>query len=191
MCPVRVPATKRTNAMNDFATPLPRPRFPRFLALACALLLAVCAALAPVSPWAAPSQVPAVPSRAATPLLPHLSWLLDPSGRLQVRDVEDSRSFRPVDAKNFSRSIPREAGTLWLRFTLAARSPGTKSVTQLLDLGDNVPGTPTLFVSTSNPLTDVPQWQAFTPSQRSVFLMPEPRDVPQTVYVRLDGVPGQ
>lgn len=144
-------------------------------------------------PWSATvwaqKPVPATLVQAATPMLPYLDWLIDPSGKLTVEDMatpEQQAAFRPLNLEK----IPRETGTVWLRFTLAPRVLEARPSTYLLDMGEGVPGTPTLYVPKLNVLTDSTEWQDFTPSQRSIFLMPDAQTNPITAYIKMAGMPG-
>lgn len=155
------------------------------LALVGVLFFLLLAAL----PALAAKEVPVSPSQAAMPMLPYLDWMLDPTGALTAEDMprmEQQGAFRPLDIK----SLPRENGAVWLRFTMAPRPAEVRPPTLLLDLGEDIPETPVLYVPRHNVLTGGTEWQSFTPSQRSIFLMPEARTETQTGYVRLDGLPG-
>lgn len=138
--------------------------------------------------WAQ-SPVPSTLVQAATPMLPYMDWLVDPSGTLTVEDMAapaQQSAFRPLNVDK----IDRESGTVWLRFTLAPRVVDTRPSTYLLDMGEGVPGTPTLYVPKHNVLTNTTTWQDFTPSQRSIFLMPDAQTSPTTAYIKMSGMPG-
>lgn len=76
--------------------------------------------------------------------------LVDPSGRLTIDDIlrEDSAgSFAPLNML----SLPRQTGAFWLRLPLGGLSAaelGTGQENARLDLGDQVPGTPQVWVRT-------------------------------------------
>lgn len=138
---------------------------------------------------AAQTPVPATLVQAATPMLPYLDWLIDPGGKLTVEDMTASAqqvAFRPLNLDK----MPRETGTVWLRFTLAPKVLDARPTTYLLDMGEGVPGTPTLYLPKLNVLTDTTEWQDFTPSQRSIFLMPDAQTSPVTAYIKMSGMPG-
>ncbi|MEG2172913.1 MAG: 7TM-DISM domain-containing protein [Desulfovibrionaceae bacterium] len=137
----------------------------------------------------AQTPVPTTLVQAATPMLPYLDWLNDPSGRLTAEDMSDGAqqaAFRPLNLEK----MPRETGTVWLRFTLAPRVMDARPGTYLLDMGEGVPGTPTLYIPKHNVLSDTTEWQDFTPSQRSIFLMPDAQVNPVTAYIKMSGMPG-
>lgn len=157
----------------------------------CILVAILCssAVLTLALPAAAEKQIPATPAQSTMSMLPHLEWLLDSTGKLSVDDLSNPQqqaAFQPLKLQD----LPREAGTVWLRFTLSGRPAEVRPATMLLDMGDGVPDTPTLFVPKHNLLTGGTEWQTFSPSQRSVFLMPETRQEPVTAYIRMDGLPG-
>ncbi len=163
----------------------------RFSRSLLCLLLACCALSASSSGAQVWMQklVPAIQVQAATPMLPYLDWLLDPSGRFSVEEVampERQASFRPLNMDK----LPYESGTVWLRFTLAPRPLESRPSTLLLDLGEGVPSTPTLYVPKRTMTPGVTEWQDFTPSQRAVFLMPDAQSTPVTAYIKMDGLPG-
>ena len=163
----------------------------RFRRSLLCLLLACCALSASSSGAQVWMQklVPAIQVQAATPMLPYLDWLLDPSGRFSVEEVampERQASFRPLNMDK----LPYESGTVWLRFTLAPRPLESRPSTLLLDLGEGVPSTPTLYVPKRTMTPGVTEWQDFTPSQRAVFLMPDAQSTPVTAYIKMDGLPG-
>lgn len=159
----------------------------RTLCLA-ALVLTLFVAL-PTGSGEAQTPVPSTLVQAATPMLPYLDWLIDPSGTLTVTDMAapaQQAAFRPLNLEK----MPRETGTVWLRFTLAPRVLDARPNTYLLDMGEGVPGTPTLYIPKHNVLNDTTEWQDFTPSQRSIFLMPDAQTSPVTAYIKMSGLPG-
>lgn len=153
------------------------------------VVLAVLLVAGSMIPAWAQTPVPATLVQAASPMLPYLDWLVDPSGKLTVEDMADSAQqalFRPLNLEK----MPLESGTVWLRFTLAPRVMDARQSTYLLDMGEGVPGTPTLYVPKHNLLTGTVEWQEFTPSQRSIFLMPDAQTSPITAYIKMSGMPG-
>lgn len=174
------------------SVPAPVFRGLRFRRMLFCLLLSACGALSASSSGAQvwmQKLVPAIQVQAATPMLPYLDWLSDPSGRFSVEEValpEHQASFRPLNMNK----LPYESGTIWLRFTLAPRPLESRPSTLLLDLGEGVPSTPTLYVPRRTMTPGVTEWQDFTPSQHSVFLMPDARSTPVTAYIKMDGLPG-
>lgn len=157
------------------------------LVLFVLLVIGVGGVVAPRA-WAQ-TPVPSTLAQAATPMLPYMDWLVDPSGTLTVEDMAASAqqsAFRPLNVEK----IDRESGTVWLRFTLAPRVIDTRPSTYLLDMGEGVPGTPTLYIPKHNVLTDATLWQDFTPSQRSIFLLPDAQTSPTTAYIKMSGMPG-
>ncbi|MDR3320371.1 MAG: hypothetical protein LBS77_05550 [Desulfovibrio sp.] len=103
------------------------------------------------------------------PLLPYLEYFLDESGEMEgteVTSVENIQAFKPVDLKN----LPHKAGSIWLRFILAPLPENTSPSTILLDLGESVPGVPTL--------------------KRKISRLPAAGREAKTCLIRLDGVPG-
>src|SRR5574344_1336738 len=119
-----------------------------------------------------------------------LDWLLDATGSLSV---EEAASETMRDRFKALRVVPfaKEAGSLWLRFTLPAKSADDlRPATLMLDMGPGVPGSPTLYVPRVNPADRSVQWQAQQPRQGAVFVLPEAGAEPQTCYISLPGVPG-
>lgn len=171
------------------------PAFRRFLPLRgffCLVSLLACCALSASATTAQVLRqklVPAIQMEAATPMLPYLDWLLDPGGRFSVEEVampERQALFRPLNPD----TLPYESGTVWLRFMLTPRPLESRPSTLLLDLGEGVPGTPTLYVPKHTMTPGVTEWQEFTPSQRAVFLMPDAQSTSVTAYIKMDGLPG-
>ncbi len=151
------------------------------------LSLALCVALS--SPSFAAERVPANISQSSISMLGHFDWIINPNGTLTIEAIQQEEiqsKFQPLNLKD----IPRESGSVWLRFTLAERDPRTPPQTLLLDMGNDIPATPTLYVPKYNMLTGTAQWQEYTPTQQSVFLMPEARSTPTTAYIRMEGMPG-
>ena len=151
------------------------------------LALLLHAALSPQSAQAA-RQIPAGQIQDALPCKPFLEWMLDPGGKLSIQEIsspERQTAFASLD----TRFPPHQAGTLWLRFTLGPRALESRPATLLLDMGNGVPGTPLLFVAKNTPFTSATEWQDIQPSRRSIFLLPDAQATPQTMYLRLEGLP--
>jgi CheY-like chemotaxis protein/HPt (histidine-containing phosphotransfer) domain-containing protein len=152
-----------------------------------ALALLPCAALSPQNAQAA-RQIPASQLQDALPCKPFLEWMLDPGGHLGIQDIsapERQSTFAPLDM----RFPPHQSGTLWLRFTLSQRTPESRPATLLLDMGDDLPGAPLLFTPKSSAPADAAEWRSIEPSRQSIFLLPETQGAPQTMYIRLEGLP--
>ena len=158
----------------------------RHLYFVLALLLLL--ALLPPHNVQAARQVPAGQIQDALSCRPFLDWMLDPGGRLNIQDIsspERQHAFTPLDM----RFPPHQAGTLWLRFTLGQRAPESRPATLLLDMGDGIPGTPLLFAPKNPLFASTAEWQDIQPSQRFLFLLPDAQADPQTMYIRLEGLP--
>jgi CheY-like chemotaxis protein len=151
----------------------------------CVCLLCLCAQARAES---VPRPVAAGRIQDDLPCRRYFDWMLDPGGKLDIRDIASS-SLRDAFAPLNAAFPPHEAGTLWLRLTLGARPPEARSPVLLLDMGDGLPGTPLLFVSGQDALANVPERRDVLPGRRAVFLLPETQAVPLTVYVRLEGLP--
>ena len=142
---------------------------------------------APASPQK--TTVPPVLLTPSAPLLPQLQYFIDHTGTMDVEEVAapaNVSAFQPLQMK----TLPRSAGVMWLRFTLAPLPQGVKPGAMLLDMGASVPDGPVLYEPRTNLLTDAVEWREITPSQRDVLLLPEAGNEPITCYIRLDGLPG-
>jgi len=145
------------------------------------------AALSPQHAQAA-RQIPAGQIQDALPCKPFLEWAIDPGGTLSIQEIsspERQNSFASLDM----RFPPRQAGTLWLRFTLGPRALESRPSTLLLDMGNGIPGTPLLFVPKNSPFAGAAEWQDIQPSRQAIFLLPDTQVTPQTMYLRLEGLP--
>ena len=169
--------------------------------LLLALLLAPASGLRAVpSNESAPASAGAVPTEAAPggqpSLLPprggaavrhHMQSLVDPSGRLTIDDIlrEDSAgSFAPLNML----SLPRQTGAFWLRLPLGGLSAaelGTGQENARLDLGDQVPGTPQVWVRTGGTTAPRP----VMPDENGLYPLPGLQQGGEAI-VRLDGLPG-
>ncbi|MCL1984994.1 MAG: response regulator, partial [Betaproteobacteria bacterium] len=151
------------------------------------LALLLYAALPPQSTQAA-RQIAAAQIQEALSAKPFLEWTLDPGGKLGIQEIsspEQQNSFASLD----THFPPHQSGTLWLRFTLGQRALESRPATLLLDMS-SVPGTPLLFIPKNSPFTTTMEWQDTQPSRQSIFLLPEAQSSPQTMYIRLEGLPG-
>lgn len=138
------------------------------------------------------AAVPAAPTIRAVydglALTPFLQYLTDPQGEWDIDAVSGERSaeFLPYD----TRRLFRKAGSTWLRFRLdplPGAGPLPASAQAMLDLGDQVPGQPRVWLRPGG-------------DARTQPLLVEPDDAglfPLTalsgggdVFVRLDGLPG-
>ena len=113
--------------------------------------------------------------------------LVDPSGRLTIDDIlrEDSAgSFAPLNML----SLPRQTGAFWLRLPLGGLSAaelGTGQENARLDLGDQVPGTPQVWVRTGGTTAPRP----VMPDENGLYPLPGLQQGGEAI-VRLDGLPG-
>ncbi|MDR0238621.1 MAG: hypothetical protein LBI88_00135, partial [Deltaproteobacteria bacterium] len=133
-------------------------------------------------------QIPVNQIQDALPCRPFLEWMLDPGGKLSIQEIssaERQHAFASLD----TRFPPHQAGTLWLRFTLGPRALESRPATLLLDIGDGAPGAPLLFVPKNNPFASTAEWQDIQPNRHTVFLLPDAQATPQTLYLRLEGLP--
>ncbi len=155
--------------------------------LSMSFLLALCFILS--SPSLAAERVPAYIEQGSMSMLGYFDWIIDSDGTLNIEDIQKEdlqKSFKPLKLND----VPLESGTVWLRFTIAARNPNITPHALLLDLGDSIPAKPTLYAPKYNSLQENTEWQTHTPTQQSVFSMPEPRATPTTMYISMDGMPG-
>lgn len=148
---------------------------------------------APV-PRALPAEEPAdmVPAHLGQPslsLLPFLQVYVDTTGEMDVEEVAalaPDKYFAPLDVKR----LPRVTGVTWLRFVLDAAAPGQENSAILLDMGESVPGTPTLYNPLFDTLSNAVEWRENTPTSRNVLLLPRAGAEAQVCFLRLDGLPG-
>lgn len=175
------------------------------LPLALALLL-LCAATAgaailqPPAPAVPPvartlpagesaDMVPAHLTQPSLSLLPFLQVYVDTTGEMDVEEVaalSPDEHFAPLDVKR----LPRVTGVTWLRFVLDAAAPGQENGAILLDMGESVPGTPTLYNPLFDTLSNAVEWRENTPTSRNVLLLPRAGAEAQVCFLRLDGLPG-
>lgn len=175
----------------------PSRRRPFILPVLLTLLLSAATAgaavLTPPAPQAAPSGqadvVPAHLSRPSLSLLPFLQVYIDTTGEMDVEEVAalpPDKHFVPLDV----RRLPHVAGVTWLRFVLDAAAPGQENSAVLLDMGESVPGTPTLYNPLFDTLSNAVEWRENTPTSRNVLLLPKAGNEAQVCFLRLDGLPG-
>jgi CheY-like chemotaxis protein len=138
----------------------------------------------------------------------YMEWMLDPSGALTVQEMVNMQdSFKVLGLQ----TMPHEAGTVWLRFTVPAISKdAARPASLLLDLGPALPGTPALYIPQVAPQPEKPllegkqkaektqkaqvppvvQWKSIPPDRNGIFMLPEAQSSPQLCFIRLDGAPG-
>ncbi len=157
-----------------------------YLLPAVVAFLAAIILFTPAVPAVAQKLVPTSQIESSMPMLPYMEWLLDPSGRLTVEEVSTRiDSFSPME-----KDVPlKQTGAYWLRFTMAARPAESRPASLLLDMGENNPAKMTMYAPRRGVLSDLPEWQAIAPSQRSIFLAPDAQTTPLTIYIRMDNVP--
>ena len=149
---------------------------------------------APPVPRALPAGEPAdmVPAHLTQPslsLLPFLQVYVDTTGEMDVEEVAalpPDKNFAPLDVKR----LPHVTGVTWLRFVLDAAAPGQENSAILLDMGESVPGTPTLYNPLFDTLSNSVEWRENTPTSRNVLLLPRAGAEAQVCFLRLDGLPG-
>ena len=160
------------------------------VAPAGAALLQPPAAAEPQSaPSGEPDMVPAHMSRPSLSLLPFLHVYIDVTGEMDVEEVAalpPDKHFVPLDV----RRLPHVSGVTWLRFVLDAAVPGQENSAVLLDMGESVPGTPTLYNPLLDTLSNTVEWRENTPTSRNVLLLPRAGSEAQVCFLRLDGLPG-
>ena len=157
--------------------------FPKF----CALLLAALLCLSITLPAQAQQPLPPVLGTSNLPLLPYLDAFVDTSDSMDIDEVaapEKASRFVPLNL----RALPRVGGATWLRLVIAPMPEGGKADKILLDMGDDIPGSPTFYTASVNPLSNMLEWQENDRSR--VQLLPEAGLEAQTCYIRLDGLPG-
>ena len=155
----------------------------------CALFLCVFCASFGVPSTAHSGMIPPVLRAPSVSLLPDLQYFIDVTGTMDVEEAaapSNSQMFKPLNVKE----LPRLAGVMWLRFTLAPLPTGGRSQAILLDMGPDVPADPVLFQPAPSPIADSIEWREILPTHRNVLLLPEPGAESITCYIRLDGLPG-
>ena len=138
---------------------------------------------------ASPDTVPSHLSQPSLALLPYLQVYIDTTGEMDVEEVAalpPDKHFTPLDVKR----LPRVLGVTWLRFVLDAAVPGQENSAILLDMGESVPGTPTLYNPLFDTLSNTVEWRENTPTSRNVLLLPRAGEEAQVCFLRLDGLPG-
>lgn len=134
-------------------------------------------------------MVPARLSQPSLSLLPFLQIHIDPTGGMDVEEVAalpPDKHFVPLDVRH----LPHVSGVAWLRFVLDAAAPGQENSAVLLDMGESVPGTPTLYNPLYDALSNSVEWRENTPTSRNVLLLPRAGGEAQVCFLRLDGLPG-
>ena len=151
------------------------------------MLLAALLCLSTTLPAAAQQPLPPVLGASSLPLPPYLDVFIDTSGSMDIDEVaapENASRFVPLNL----RALPRVGGATWLRLVIAPMPEGGRADKLLLDMGDDIPGSPTLYTASVNPLSNTQEWQENDRSR--VQLLPEAGPEVQTCYIRLDGLPG-
>ncbi len=155
--------------------------------LLCTFFLQAFLSLTPA--WAT-EEVPTQLSTGSLLMLPYFDAFVDTTGQLSVHEIQNvgvQTQFAPLEEI----SLRHEQGALWLRFTIAPRSPGPDAnQTFLLDMGEDASLAPILFVAQKDDFSQEVAWEKYTPSQGAVFLMPQAQDVPVTAFIRMEGIPG-
>ncbi|MBQ7456635.1 MAG: hypothetical protein IJS54_03380 [Desulfovibrio sp.] len=121
--------------------------------------------------------------------LPYLEYVLDEKGSLDIDAIavqEKSLKFLPLRPLD----LELNAGTYWLRFTIAPLPEGAKAVEWLLSLGESLPGDPTFYVSEQPSSAGMQRWRSITVTDRHILNLPEAGSEPKTCYIRLAGPPG-
>ena len=155
----------------------------------CALVLCIFCASFGAPSTAHSGMIPPVLRAPSVSLLPDLQYFIDDTGTMDVEEAaapSNSQMFKPLNVK----ALPRVAGVMWLRFTLAPLPTGGRSQAMLLDMGPDVPADPVLFQPAPSPIADIVEWREILPTHRNVLLLPEPGAEAVTCYIRLDGLPG-
>lgn len=155
----------------------------------CALFLCIFCASFGAPSTAHSGMIPPVLRTPSVSLLPDLQYFIDVTGTMDVEEAAapaNSQMFKPLNVK----ALPRLAGVMWLRFTLAPLPAGGRSQAILLDMGPDVPADPVLYQPALSPIADSIEWREILPTQRNVLLLPEPGAEAITCYIRLDGLPG-
>ena len=171
-------------------------------ALAILLLCAATAGAAILQPPAPPvppvartlpagesaEMVPAHLSQPSLSLLPFLQVYVDTTGEMDVEEVAalaPDKNFAPLDVKRLPRVTGVERAALEPASSLAWQSSAV-----LLDMGESVPGTPTLYNPLFDTLSNSVEWRENTPTSRNVLLLPRAGAEAQVCFLRLDGLPG-
>lgn len=123
------------------------------------------------------------------PLLHYLDYYIDLSRSMDIEEVSAAglaSEFKPLVLSG----LPAVEGVTWLRFTIAPLPPEARPGAFLLDMGESIPGTPSLFDPERNQLSGALEWQEKTPAARNIILLPEEGPQAITCYIRIDGLPG-
>lgn len=123
------------------------------------------------------------------PLLHYLDYYIDLSRSMDIEEVSApglAPEFKPLVLSG----LPAVEGVTWLRFTIAPLPPEARPGAFLLDMGESIPGTPSLFDPERNQLSGALEWQEKTPAARNIILLPEEGPQAITCYIRIDGLPG-
>lgn len=135
------------------------------------------------------SQVLVQPGSGEMPLLPYLDYYIDETLSMDIEEAAApglAASYKPFSLE----SLPRVEGITWLRFTISPLPPETRPATFLLDMGQSIPGKPTLFDPERNELSGALEWHENFPAHRNILLLPEEGPQPVTCYIKLEGLPG-
>lgn len=132
-----------------------------------------------------PARPTLMPQRGGIAVGRFMQSLTDPGGKLGIDDIlKTGQAFSPLDM----RALPREAGVVWLRLPLGRLSAvelGTAQENARLDLGDQVPGTPQVWVRARE--AGVPR--PVTPDENGLYPLPGLHQGGEAI-IRLDGLPG-
>ena len=119
-----------------------------------------------------------------------ISYLADETSSLTIDAVSspekagEYRGYVP-SFMAFSRLPGTFNGAIWLRFTFAASFE--KPVSALyVDLGPSLPGIARLFI----PQKDGTFTVMANPPHQGIFTLPDTQPFPETLYARIDGIPG-
>lgn len=160
-----------------------------FLRRLFAILIAATFCVSPAFGADSRPQALVRPAVGASPLSPFLDYYIDESLSMDIEEAAaPSRAhlYKPLSLEE----LPRVEGITWLRFTLAAAPADGRAGTYLLDMGQSIPGVPTLYDPERNELSGALEWRENTPAQRNILLLPEAGPAPLTCYIRIDGLPG-
>lgn len=142
--------------------------------------------------YAAQMEMPVAPAKGSVALIPYMDWLLDSTGKLSVDEAAASgrqAEYRPLQV----RALPRAQGAFWIRLAMSARPASATPVQLFLDLGNALPGTPTLYMRTQGQQEG--PWVAHRPGAGgaggagNIFMLHVADVEPQFLYLRLEGIP--
>ncbi len=160
------------------------------------------AAEAPTPPAATSAAPPApadiAPQKAGTLLQPFLGWRLDPSGRKTVEEISQEAAQNAGAFARFDpQSLPRQAGTMWLRLRLSPAAQGAQGAQGAqdaqaapardlcLDLGDQTPRARLWTIRPGQPPAPLPG----APGNEGIFPLAALAGGGE-ILIRLDGLPG-